>query len=641
MRWFCLTCIGLVPILIVFVFIGCGEKEKKPPRPNVVATYDNGEITVEDLENSFEQGTKGLKVLVGDSLVPLKDRMPKEIEVYRGIIRDLVLDDLVKRKIKEKQLDNRGNIRHALQHLEEDVTLGQLHEEMHEKDRIPVDELDIQKYYDANRSRFGDKPLYEVRDEIKNILASQKEGEYVENYIAELKDTATITKNYEILRVPELTEGELREYYEKNRESYKEDEKWRLEQIEIADTTAKAEEKAQKAWAKLGSGESFEVVAKEFGVDGEFATVDYIVGTRGEAFDKAVTALNPGEFSRPFEAGGKYFLLRLKEKIPARYLPYEEVRELVRRLLMDEREKRRYEENQNRTLFTLHGRRFTLGDFYQEFLELPATEQEKYRPYDERVKFVDRMLERLLLLEDSYDRMLNAKKKEEIEHIREDVLKQEWHREEVDEKLEVTDDEVKQFYEENKDLFKTPPRMKISLIIVRRRGESKDADKKAKEKIDEAYSKLKKGDPFEEVAKQYSEDPWTAQNGGEVDRWMLGETSDPLFEMMNHPFHEKFTDLKEGKITKPFPFRHDYLIVKVREKEKPRQGSFEDVKEHLKKDLELKKHDELTAKMYSDMLDGANLTIYDGVLRSFINQQEKESNSQSASIKEDKNAITQ
>jgi len=261
-----------VSILVVFVFIGCGEKEKKPPGPNIVATYDNGKITVEDLENSLEQRTKGIKVLAGDSLVPLKDRMPKEIEVYQGMVRDMVLDNLVKRKIKEKQLDNRGNIRHALQHIEEDVTLGQLHEEMHEKDRIPVDELDIQKYYDANRSRFGDKPLYEVRDEIKNILASQKEGEYVKNYIAELKDTATITKNYEVLRLPEPTEDESREYYQKNRDTYKKDEKWRIEQFEIADTTDKAKERGQKAWAKLGSGERFEAVAGEFGVDGAFTT---------------------------------------------------------------------------------------------------------------------------------------------------------------------------------------------------------------------------------------------------------------------------------------------------------------------------------------------------------------------------------
>ncbi len=646
MGWFRTICVRfiLIPIIALY-FVGCGKDEKTPPQPNVVATYDNAEITVEDLEDYIEQRTKGLKAFVGGKLVPLRDQIGKDAEVYRGIIQDIVLDEMVKRKIKEKQLDNRGNIRHALQHLEEEFTLNQLHQEMHEKDKIPVGEVEIQNYYDANRDRYGERTLYEVRDEIKNILASQKEDEYVVDYIAELKDTATITKNYEILRVPEPTDDEVREYYEKNRENYQEDEKWILEQIEIADSDGKAKEKAQKAWVKLGSGEAFEVVAEGLGEGGTFTTVDYVVGTRGETFDKAVTSLSPGEFSRPIQEGSKYFIVRLKETSPARPIPFEEVKEVVRRFLMDEREQKLYDDNKSKTLFTLHGRRFTFGDFYQEYKELPLIEQEKYRSYEERVKLVDRMIERLLLLEDSYDRMLNTEKSEEIEHLREDMLKQEWHREEVHQKLEVTDDEVKQFYEENKERFQTPPRMKISVIVVRQ-GQNEEENKRAEEKIQEAYKKLKpgmfkKGLPFEEVAKQYSEDSRTAQNGGELDHWILGETGDPLFETMNHAFHEKFMHLKEGEITEPFLLGRDYLIVKVREKEGPQQRDFEEVKEHLREDLELKKHDELTAKMYDEMLNQANLVIYDQVLESFVSQQEEADSSQSSSLEEDKDTSTQ
>ncbi len=250
LKWVCV-------ISLTVILFGCGGKKKTPPNPDTVATYDNGEITVNDLENYLEQRTEGLKVPAGDSLAALKDQLPKEKEVYRGLIRELVLDDMVKRKIKEKQLDNRGNIRHAFKHLEDQLTLQQLHTEMHEKDKIPVSETDIQKYYDENRNRFGNKPLYEVREEIKNILESQKEGEYVAGYVQELKNAATITKNYEILRVPEPAGDEVREAYEKDKETYREPERWVIEQIEIADTTAKAQEQAQRARAKLGSGESF------------------------------------------------------------------------------------------------------------------------------------------------------------------------------------------------------------------------------------------------------------------------------------------------------------------------------------------------------------------------------------------------
>jgi hypothetical protein len=178
-------CLRLLPVIITLFLIGCGGEGKKAANPNVVATYAHGEITAEILENYLKQRTEGFKVIVGDSLVPVIDRIPKTVEVYSGIIREMVLDDMVKRKIKEKQLDNRNNIRHVLKHTEDQITLQELHSEIHERNKIPVSEIEIQQYYDKNRSQFGDKPLYDVREEIKGILVSEKEPAYVAKYISE------------------------------------------------------------------------------------------------------------------------------------------------------------------------------------------------------------------------------------------------------------------------------------------------------------------------------------------------------------------------------------------------------------------------------------------------------------------------
>ena len=68
---------------------------------------------------------------------------------------------------------------------------------------------------------------------------------------------------------------------------------------------------------------------------------------------------------------------------------------------------------------------------------------------------------------------------------------------------------------------------------------------------------------------------------------------------------------------------HDYLIVKIREKQEPRQRSYEEMKDHLKEDLKLKKHNDLTAGMYNDMIDRSNLVIYDQVLESLIKKQKE------------------
>ena len=159
-------------------------------------------------------------------------------------------------------------------------------------------------------------------------------------------------------------------------------------------------------------------------------------------------------------------------------------------------------------------------------------------------------------------------------------------------------------------------------------GDDESTNQEAEKKIKEAYEKLqsgffKKGMPFEEVARQYSEDSSTAQKGGQLDYW-IGETNNPMYELFNHQFHEKFVDLKERETTEPFFLGNDHIIVKIREKQEPQQQSFEEVKSHLKEDLKLKKHDELTVNMYNKMIDQADLVIYDQILESIIQKPKEE-----------------
>ena len=112
----------------------------------------------------------------------------------------------------------------------------------------------------------------------------------------------------------------------------------------------------------------------------------------------------------------------------------------------NEMEKKWFEKNQNRTLFTIHGKRYTVGEFYQELQELPPEEREKYKDFEGMKELMDRMIERLLVLEDTYDQMLETKNKDEIEHVREDILRQILHQEEVHDKLEINDEEMKIYY---------------------------------------------------------------------------------------------------------------------------------------------------------------------------------------------------
>jgi parvulin-like peptidyl-prolyl isomerase len=264
-----------------------------------------------------------------------------------------------------------------------------------------------------------------------------------------------------------------------------------------------------------------------------------------------------------------------------------------------------------------------VGEFYQELQELPPEDRRKYKGFEGMQDLMDRMIERLLVLEDTYDQMLDTKTKDEVEHVREDVLKQILHQEEVDDKLEISDEEMKSFYSEHKERFVEPPQAKISYIQIGR-GQTKDEYDRGEKKAREAYEKLnpgfwKKGQPFEEVAREFSEDPETAPKGGEMDAW-ISESNNLYEEIASHTFHENVLNLPAGEIGPPFYFQGSWYIVKVRERKKPRPFSFEEAKAHIREELTANKHEELTRKMGRTLLEKSDLVIYDDVIESMLDE---------------------
>ncbi len=82
----------------------------------------------------------------------------------------------------------------------------------------------------------------------------------------------------------------------------------------------------------------------------------------------------------------------------------------------------------------------------------------------------------------------------------------------------------------------------------------------AYQKIIEAKNKITKGEPFDVVAKAYSEDPSVVKNSGD-----LGWFS--VFRMV-YPFEQAAYNTKEGEVSEPFRTQFGYHIVKVNSKEK-------------------------------------------------------------------------
>lgn len=152
------------------------------------------------------------------------------------------------------------------------------------------------------------------------------------------------------------------------------------------------------------------------------------------------------------------------------------------------------------------------------------------------------------------------------------------------EKIVVSDDETKGFYEGNPTSFSKPEQVKASHILVKVDAQSKDTDKEvAKKKIASIQEKIKNGEKFDELAKAHSDCPSGAKGG---DLGFFGRGS------MVKSFEEAAFSMKPGDISDIVETQFGYHLIKVTDKKEAQKISYQDAKENIEKYLKRKKTEE-------------------------------------------------
>lgn len=98
------------------------------------------------------------------------------------------------------------------------------------------------------------------------------------------------------------------------------------------------------------------------------------------------------------------------------------------------------------------------------------------------------------------------------------------------------------------------------IMIMKPKTDNPEDIAKAKTTIDEIYQKLKQGEDFASLAKQFSQDTYSSAKGGVLDRFSSGSLSSTEFE------NEAFALKNTGDITEPFQSQFGWHIVKLIER---------------------------------------------------------------------------
>lgn len=135
--------------------------------------------------------------------------------------------------------------------------------------------------------------------------------------------------------------------------------------------------------------------------------------------------------------------------------------------------------------------------------------------------------------------------------------------------VNVSDADVKKFYNDNKiSKFSYPETVRASHILIKDKAKAEDVL---------AQAKKPKAD-FAALAKQYSEDPGSAEKGGDLGFFTK--------EQMVKPFADASFALKPDSISGLVKSEFGYHIIKVVDRKKAGVTLFNDVKNEIKKYLE-------------------------------------------------------
>lgn len=610
----------------------------RPPAPDVVATFDGGQITVEQVHEHMTR--LGLDPFVHPTEEGVAGRVSPALayESYRTTIEHMLLDELVRRWAAEQRMDRDARFTDAMQHVSEAVTLDEWIAEIHQDEMVAaVRESDIQAYFQANRESFGEAALSEVHERIRETLAHQNQAQFFEDYLARLRAKVVIVRNDELLDAPAPTEAQVQGYYQANRAQFATPQRALVDRIvapivgsdDQADAQARGQ--AEKALAALNTGKDFAEIAAEYSQEPYSAGGVIIEAGRDDPalVEQAFAMIGGGDLSPVFRAEAGYTVLRLREQQRARALSPDEARPQVIAALRTESERAWFEQNAGRTLFTISGERYTLGQFYREYQHLPSEFQALYAGPEGMRQLADSLVDRLLVLDDAYNRLLDQNNAPLLEEVRATVLRQMMHQAEVDTQVTVSEEQVRDYYDQHRELFAAPPEARIRAIQIYLGQTEVDYDR-AWTRAEAAYNELVSGfgkqpADFEAVAREYDEaetDPATAALG----EWVrMGD--DVLQNLSAHPFHRYVLSLPVGSVSRPFAFEDSIYIVEVLERTEPAPLEFEQVEDHVRAELETQQHERLDAELATRLMREAKVTVYD---RTILQMLETDQAAQSA-----------
>jgi peptidyl-prolyl cis-trans isomerase C len=236
----------------------------------------------------------------------------------------------------------------------------------------------------------------------------------------------------------------------------------------------------------------------------------------------------------------------------------------------------------NKVLATVNGCEVTEKDIQRSLLRFPQETQEYYKTEEGSKQFLDQMINFELIYNYALD---NDMKKdpdyiEQMKLIEKDLLIQIGVKN-IMADVDITEEEIQKYYEENKEMFKSEQTVSAKHILV-----------DALEQMQEIKTEIDNGMSFEEAAQKYSKCPSAAQ-GGSLGSFTRGR--------MVPEFEEAAFKLEVNEISEPIKTQFGYHLIQLDEKSSEDVKSLEESRHMIVKNLLHQKQNEKYINTIEDL----------------------------------------
>jgi len=237
------------------------------------------------------------------------------------------------------------------------------------------------------------------------------------------------------------------------------------------------------------------------------------------------------------------------------------------------------DKKEDKLLAVVGNKKIMQSDLSAKIEMMPQQFKAQYASDEGRKNLLDQFVKYTLLAQEA--RSLGIDKKEEVvkkvDEIVNNIIVQELTRQEVTDKVNLTDKELEKYYNSNIEKFTVQEKINAAFIFI----ESKEGSAEKKKKAEMVLGRLKKGEKIEDLAEQFSDDRRTKKRGGATGYFEKGRRVNTYGQV----FEDKLFSLKKGELSDVIKSKGGFYIIKLVDKRAEKKQTMDEVKPRIERTL--------------------------------------------------------